>query len=71
MHAFCMYVSEKFREKLTERVYRNYVADSLRAIPRGEYLEKRYSELFEKKPDFDPREVVDRVTERAGLAVMK
>lgn len=71
MHAFCMYAAERFRDRLKERVYRNYVTDSLRAIPRGEYLERKYSELFERKPDFDAREIVNMVTERAGLAVMK
>lgn len=64
-----MYSVEKFKESQAERVYRNYVADSLRAIPRGEYLEKKYSELFEKKPDFDAREIVNMVTERGGLVV--
>lgn len=69
VHAFGKYAAARFTDRMTEKVYRVYVTDSLRAIPKGEYLTRRYSELFESKQDYDAREVINKVTERAGLEV--
>ena len=70
-HALLMYAVERFRDRQHVEAFRTYVADSLRAIPQGGYMQQRYSEIIHpmEAQRIDVEAVVDGLAD-AGLEVI-
>lgn len=66
LHAFVCYMVEKSRRKNVRDVYEAYVTDSLRNIPKGAYLDRRYVDLITPHEDIDEQEIVRHVKELVG-----
>lgn len=65
------YVLARAEQQTRDELFRAYVARSLRAIPRGEYIEAQYADLAYPLP-VDPRsgdEIAEDVIRRLGLEV--
>lgn len=66
LDVFIPYMSAKFIERETEKTYRVYITDHLRALC-GSH--NRWIELISPRPDFDPDEIAADIIERAGLVI--
>ncbi len=65
------YVLARVEQQTRDELFRAYVARSLRAIPKGEYIEAQYADLAYPLP-VDPRsgdEIAEDVIRRLGLEV--
>lgn len=60
-HAFLMYAAGRAKVRADDMAYRTYVTDSLRAIPRGEYLTRRFADLFRTCEEIDADAIIDSV----------
>lgn len=75
VEAFLAYAGARAREDEERALWRAYVADSVRASARGEYVERPYTAVL---GDFDPRErpsegfgeIARRVVDGAKLKVV-
>ena len=43
-----------------------YIADSVRSIPQGAYLEKRWQEIISPAPPIDAEKIIDGLVSRLG-----
>lgn len=65
------YVLARVEQQTRDELFRAYVARSLQAIPKGEYIEAQYADLAYPLP-VDPRsgdEIAEDVIRRLGLEV--
>lgn len=65
------YVLARVEQQSRDELFRAYVARSLQAIPKGEYIEAGYADLAYPLP-VDPRsgdEIAEDVIRRLGLEV--
>lgn len=65
------YVLARVEQQSRDELFRSYVARSLQAIPKGEYIEAGYADLAYPLP-VDPRsgdEIAEDVIRRLGLEV--
>lgn len=65
------YVLARAEQQTRDELFRAYVARSLQAIPKGEYIEAQYADLAYPLP-VDPRsgdEIAEDVIRRLGLEV--
>nr|DAU27243.1 MAG TPA: hypothetical protein [Caudoviricetes sp.] len=65
------YALARIEQQSRDELFRSYVARSLRAIPKGEYVEAQYADLAYPLP-VDPRsgdEIAEDVIRRLGLEV--
>lgn len=65
------YVLARAEQQTRDELFRAYVARSLQAIPKGEYIEAGYADLAYPLP-VDPRsgdEIAEDVIRRLGLEV--
>lgn len=65
------YVLARAEQQSRDELFRAYVARSLQAIPKGEYIEAQYADLAYPLP-VDPRsgdEIAEDVIRRLGLEV--
>lgn len=65
------YVLARVEQQSRDELFRAYVARSLQAIPKGEYIEAQYADLAYPLP-VDPRsgdEIAEDVIRRLGLEV--
>lgn len=65
------YVLARAEQQSRDELFRAYVARSLQAIPKGEYIEAQYADLA-YPPPVDPRsgdEIAEDVIRRLGLEV--
>lgn len=65
------YVLARAEQQSRDELFRAYVARSLQAIPKGEYIEAQYADLAYPTP-VDPRsgdEIAEDVIRRLGLEV--
>ena len=65
------YVLARAEQQSRDELFRAYIARSLRAIPRGEYIEVQYADMA-YPPPVDPRsgdEIAEDVIRRLGLEV--
>lgn len=65
------YALARIEQQSRDELFRDYVARSLQAIPKGEYVEAQYADLAYPLP-VDPRsgdEIAEDVIRRLGLEV--
>lgn len=65
------YALARIEQQSRDELFRAYVARSLRAIPKGEYVEAQYADMAYPIP-VDPRsgdEIAEDVIRRLGLEV--
>lgn len=65
-HALVCYMVERVRRRDVRSVYEAYVTDSLRNIPKGAYIEKRYADLIVPHEDIDVDRIVEHVMGLVG-----
>ena len=61
------YASTVAEERRAEETFRNYMADSVRAVYG---INVRYSDLLTVPDDYDANDVIEDVISRAGLEVV-
>ena len=76
MRFFVRYCLARLDERLTERAYRAYVTDALKAAAEntsrangGIIMQRRFAELFEPKERRSGEEIAEAVIKKCGLAV--
>jgi len=64
--SFVRYCIARYEDKIIEKAYRVYVTESLRLIPQGMYLGKRWEEIVDvrERPERTAEEIVDHVASR-------
>lgn len=67
--AFVGYAKAVHRREAETSAFRMYVAESVRAAGRGEYLKTRYIDIIDPPEDYDADETIASVGARAGLEV--
>jgi hypothetical protein len=65
-HVFVRFAISRAKERRDTLIYRAYVADSLRLVPQGQYLNARFVDSILPAEDFDADEIADRFAKKLG-----